>query len=487
MFSRIITIFSVSLFLLFLLPSVVHPQDKAAQIDEIMTAYHQNRQFNGSVLVAEHGDVLFKGGYGLANMEWDIPNTADTKHRIGSLTKQFTAMLIVQLAQEGTIELHIPIIRYLPEFRKDTGEKITIHHLLSHTSGLPNYTRISNFRELMRQHLTIQELVDTYAQEDLEFEPGSRFAYSNTGYLVLGAIIEKITGNSYETELRQRILEPVGMTNSGYDHNKTVLEKRASGYEKVFTGYENTEFIDMTIPHAAGAMYSTVDNLFKWDRALYTDTLLSNKWLKEYFEPRISRQRGKYAYGWNIISWPISSNGDSVKVIEHGGSINGFNVELARIEADSNTIILLNNTGGTVLNEISLKIVRILYGNEYEHPVTPVNEILRKTIIENGINKAKSVYADLKADQSGKHEFNPSQLYRLGYQLMAEQRYEDAIEIFKMNVEMYPENTYMYDSLGEAYMKNGQTDLAIKNYAKSLELNPDNTNAVNMLEKLQQE
>ncbi|MBD3276293.1 MAG: serine hydrolase [Candidatus Marinimicrobia bacterium] len=487
MLFRMNSILSACLLLIFLFPSVMQPQEKADQIDEIMDAYNENRQFNGSVLVAEHGDVLFKGGYGLANMEWDIPNTPDTKHRIGSVTKQFTAMLILQLAEEDKLDLHAPILTYLPDFREETGKQITTHHLLIHSSGLPNYTSTPNFRELTRQHLTIQEMVQKYAQEDLEFEPGARFAYSNTGYLVLGAIIEKITGNSYETELQQRILEPVGMDNSGYDHNSYVLEKRASGYDKVFTGYENTEFIDMTIPHAAGAMYSTVEDLFKWDRSLYNNKLLPRKWMQEYFEPRISTGRGEYAFGWFISNWPTGTEGDSVKVIEHGGGINGFNAGFVRLVRDEHTIILLNNTGGTILNEISRKIIRILYGNDYEVPVTPVTEILRQSIIEHGVEKAKSLYLDLRAEQEKKYEFNPSQLNSLGYQLMGAERYADAIEIFKLNVETYPENANAYDSLGEAYMNDGQTDLAIKNYARSLELNPDNTNAVNMLEKLQQD
>jgi CubicO group peptidase (beta-lactamase class C family) len=487
MLSRINTIVSAALLLVFLLPSLGQSQNKADQIDEIMTAYHDNRLFNGSVLVAEHGEVLFKDGYGLANMEWDIPNTSETKHRIGSVTKQFTGMLILQLAQEGKLDLHTPIINYLPDFRKETGNQITIHHLLSHTSGLPNYTSTPNFREVIRQHLTIQELVDKYAAEELEFEPGSKFAYSNTGYLVLGAIIEIITGNSYEAELKNRILDPVGMDDSGYDHNSTILEKRASGYEKVFTGYENTEFIDMTIPHAAGAMYSTAEDLFKWDRSLHNSKLLSKKWMQEYFEPRISTGRGGYAYGWFISNWPTGTEGDSVKVIEHGGGINGFNAGFIRLVNDEHTIILLNNTGGTNLAEISRKIIRILYGNDYEVPVTPVTEILRQTILDHGMAKAISVYQSLRTEQMEKYEFNPSQLNSLGYQLLGENRYDDAIEIFKLNVNTYPEDANAYDSLGEAYMNNGQTDLAIKNYARSLELNPDNTNAVNMLEKLQQE
>jgi CubicO group peptidase (beta-lactamase class C family) len=183
--------------------------------------------------VAENGKVIFKKGYGMANMEWNIPVETDTKFRLGSITKQFTSMLILQLVQEGKIKLEGKLTDYLPDYRKDTGDRITIHHLLNHTSGIPSYTGLPNFfQEISRNPYSVSDFVKKFASGDLEFEPGGKWNYNNSGYFLLGAIVERVTGKPYEQALKERILDPVGMKNTGYDHYDTILAKRAAGYEK---------------------------------------------------------------------------------------------------------------------------------------------------------------------------------------------------------------------------------------------------------------
>jgi CubicO group peptidase (beta-lactamase class C family) len=253
-------------------------QDKSAKIQEVLTLAHKYRQFNGTALVAENGKVIYKGAFGLANMEWAIPNTPDTKFRLGSITKQFTATLIMQLVEQGKIKLDGKLSDYLPDYRKDIGEKVTIHHLLTHTSGIPSYTGLPKFFEdVSRNPYKVDEFVKKYASGDLQFEPGSKFAYNNSGYFLLGAIIEKVTGKPYEQVLKENILDRVGMNNTGYDHHDTILQKRAAGYSKTPDGYTNAPYLDMSIPYAAGSMYSTVEDLYLWDQALYTDKLISAK------------------------------------------------------------------------------------------------------------------------------------------------------------------------------------------------------------------
>ncbi len=193
-------------------------QDKAAKIDEVMTAANKYRLFNGSVLVAENGKVIYKKGLGLAQMEWNIPNALDTKFRLGSITKQFTATLILQLVEQGKVKLDGKVSDYLPAYRKDIGEKVTIHQLLNHTSGIPSYTSLPGFfNDVSRNPFTVEDFVKKYASNNLEFEPGSKFSYNNSGYFLLGAIVEKVTGQTYEKALKERILDPVGMKNTGYD------------------------------------------------------------------------------------------------------------------------------------------------------------------------------------------------------------------------------------------------------------------------------
>ena len=457
-------------------------QDKAAKIDELMKAYNSYRQFNGAVLVAENGKVIFKKGYGLANMEWNIPVEPDTKFRLGSITKQFTSMLVLQLVQEGKIKPEGKLTDYLPDYRKDTGDRITIHQLLNHTSGIPSYTGMPNFfKDVSRNPYSVSDFVKKYASGDLEFEPGTKWNYNNSGYFLLGAIVERVTGKPYEQVLKERILDPVGMKNTGYDHQETILAKRASGYEKRPGGYVNAPYLDMSLPYAAGSLYSTVDDLYLWDQALYTDKLLSPQLKELMFKPGLSN----YAYGWVVQKGPLGAQGEPVTIIQHGGGINGFNTLITRLPESKNLIVLLNSTGGTKLQDMSQKIAAILFGKPYKAPLRDIADTLFDTIVEKDVQTAITQYRDLKATQQDAYDFSEPQLNDVGYRLLQGKRVKDSIEIFKLNVEMFPQGFNTYDSLGEAYMANGDKSLAIQNYKKSLELNPKNTSAVEALKKLE--
>lgn len=457
-------------------------QDKAAKIDELMKVYNSYQQFNGAALVAENGKVIFKKGYGMANMEWNIPIETDTKFRLGSITKQFTSMLVLQLVQEGKIKLEGKLTDYLPDYRKDTGDRITIHHLLNHTSGIPSYTGLPNFfQDISRNPYSVSDFVKKYTSGDLEFEPGSKWNYNNSGYFLLGAIVEHVTGKPYEQVLKERIFDPVGMKNTGYDHHDTILAKRASGYEKRPGGYINAPYLDMSLPYAAGSLYSTVEDLYLWDQALYTEKLLSPQLKEVMFKPGLSN----YAYGWIVRKAPLGAQGEPVAIIEHGGGINGFNTIIMRLPESKNLIVLLNNTGGTKLGEMSQKISAILFGKPYKLPPRDISETLFNTVTEKDVQAAIKQYRELKATQKDAYDFSEQQLNTLGYQLLQMKRLKDAIEIFKLNVEMFPKGFNTYDSLGDAYRESGDKDLAIQNYKKSLELNPNFTPTAEKLKKLE--
>ncbi len=339
-------------------------QSKAEKIDKLLTGYFDKGMLNGSVLVAEKGELLFKKGYGLANMEWNIPNRPDTKFRLGSITKQFTSMIIMQLVAEGKISIEGKLSDYLHYYRKDTGDKITVHHLLSHTSGIPSYTSMPDFFEkVSKKYFAVKDFVQKYCSGGLEFEEGTQYKYNNSGYFILGAIIEQVTGKKYENVLTERILKPLNMKNTGYDHHENILPNRAGAYQKKEngSGYENAPYLDMSLPYSAGSLYSTVEDLFIWDRALYKNELLKKKYKKIMFTPFLKN----YAYGWIITKDPSSK-----KAILHGGGINGFNTILVRLVEDRHFIVLLNNTGGTKLNDMAKNINRILYDIPVELPGT---------------------------------------------------------------------------------------------------------------------
>lgn len=453
---------------------------KAAKIDKVMTLANKYRLFNGTVLVAENGKVIYRKGLGRANMEWNIPNTPETKFRLGSITKQFTATLTLQLVEQGKIKLEGKISDYLPDYRKDIGEKVTVHQLLNHTSGIPSYTGMPGFfQDVSRDPYTVNDFVKKYTSNDLEFEPGSRFSYNNSGYFLLGAIIEKVTGKTYEEVLKEKIFDPVGMRNTGYDHHSDIIEKRATGYQKSADSYMNAPYLDMSIPYAAGSMYSTVDDLYLWDQALYTDLVLSAHSKELMFKPNLEN----YAYGWTITK---TSFDEKIPIITHGGGINGFTTTIVRFPAQKHLVVMLDNTaqGGSV-ERLARELTKILYNQPHSLPRMSIAETLFKTIGEKGIAAGIAQYRDLKLKQASAYDFSEPELNRLGYQLLGARKVNEAIEVLNLNVEAYPAAFNTYDSLGEAYMTNGNTELAIKNYRKSLELNPQNTGATQMLKRLE--
>lgn len=451
-------------------------EEKARLIDDLVKTYAEYNIFNGSILVAENGSILFEKGYGYADREQKLQNTPETKFRIASLTKQFTAMLIMQLVEQGKIKLDAKLSEYLSYYRKDNGDKITIHNLLTHTSGVPNYTNSTFMEKHVDKAITPKDLIITYGSGDLDFEPGSKYNYSNTAYVMLGAIIEQVTGKSYETVLQEQILSPLGMTNSGYEHNDIKMTNQATGYDNNPGEVVVSKFIDMSIPFSAGAMYSTVEDLYKWDRALYTDKLVSAESKQKIFTPFLNN----YGYGWNIIK---AKTMDAEKTIyTHSGGINGFSTNIMRVESDNLVIIVLSNYANGQASKISNEISKIMYNIPYKMPAKPITGFL----IPSGSKSFADAIAEAKELAKNKDEYNVNEgdINLLGYQLMQKGKLYDAIEIFKFNVEMFPNSSNVYDSLGEAYMTKGDKENALINYKKSVELDPDNVNGKKMIEKL---
>jgi len=476
---RLFTLFIVA----FISATNTFAQQNVQKIDGLLKQYYDYGQFNGSILVAEKGKIIYEKGFGMANMEWAIPNQPDTKFRIGSVTKQFTAALVLQLVEEGKIKLDGKITDYLTDYRKDTGGKVTIHQLLNHTSGIPSYTsRPKFFAEISRNPYGVSDFVKKFASGDLEFEPGSKFSYNNSGYSLLGAIIERVTGKSYETVLTERILKPLGMTNSGYDNHAPVLHKRASGYKKTPDGFVNAAYLDMSIPYAAGSIYSTVEDLFKWDQSLQEDKILSAESKRLMFTPGL----GNYGYGIRITDQPIGKTGQKIKTIGHGGGINGFNSLLLRAVEKQQTVMILDNVNlGQHHGKITNAIISILNGQPVEPPKRSIAETLYKIAIEKNVASAVTEYRRLKAENSPAFDFSETELNTLGYQLVGMKRMKDAIEIFKLNVEMFPTSGNPYDSLGETYLADDQKDLALANYKKAVELDPANANALLIVRRLE--
>jgi len=304
-----------------------------AESETLIAPIGNGDQFSGAVLVARNGVPVFRQAFGLANLEWEIPNTPDTKFRIGSITKQFTATAILQLAEAGKLSVDDPLLKYYPG-SPAAWNGITIRHLLTHTSGIPSFTSIPHFFDQQaRLDRTPKEIIELTQDKALEFAPGSKYAYDNTGYVILGYIIEMVSGEKYADYIQHHIFDPLAMKSSGYDVSETLIPKRAAGYSRGKDQFTNARFISMTEPYAAGSLYTTVDDILTWDQALYAAKLLTPASLQAMF----TDYGHGYGFGWVI------ANQFGHRHIVHAGAVNGFITRIDRYPEDKLTVVVFSN------------------------------------------------------------------------------------------------------------------------------------------------
>jgi CubicO group peptidase (beta-lactamase class C family) len=330
---------------------------EAARMDQIVQSYLTGNRFMGSVLVARGGDIVLNKGYGSADLEWKIPNSPESKFRLGSITKQFTAASILLLEERGKLKVDDPIKKYMPD-APAAWDKITFFHLLTHTSGIPNFTGFPEYPSVEPFAKTPAELVALFRDKPLEFEPGSKWNYSNSGYVLLGYLLEKISGESYAKFVQDNIFTPLGMKDSGYDSNSGIILHRASGYTLGKEGLENAGYINMTIPFSAGALYSTTGDLLRWEQGLFGGKLLSAESLKKMTTPF----KSDYAFGLFVRT----TNGR--KVISHDGGIEGFNTSMAYYPEDKLAVVVLGNVNGAAPGDIASKLGSVAHGEKVELP-----------------------------------------------------------------------------------------------------------------------
>jgi CubicO group peptidase (beta-lactamase class C family) len=333
-------------------------QDLSAKVDEYVNGLVKANQFSGSILVARDGKVLVSKGYGMANLEDETPNTPQTRFRLGSITKQFTATAIMMLEERGKLSVQDSICKYVTDCPQ-AWQQVTIRHLLSHTSGVPNFTSFPDYAKTMTQPATVDSLIARFKDKPLDFQPGERWSYSNSGYILLGHVIEKLSGKSYEAFLQENIFDPLKMTSTGYDSPARVIKHRAAGYITRGNVLINAPYLDMTIPHAAGALYSTVEDLYLWDQALYTEKLISKKSFDAMFTP----VKNDYGYGWGI------GKQYGLTRIAHGGGINGFVTYISRYPEAKAVVIVLSNFAQANTQGIATALAKMALADKMTLPV----------------------------------------------------------------------------------------------------------------------
>lgn len=321
------------------------------RLEAVAKSYTEGNVFMGTALVVAGDRVLLDQGYGMADLEWNLPNTPDVKFRLGSLTKQFTAALVLLLQQDGKLRIEDPVSKYLPDTPK-AWEKITVANLLGHTSGIPNFTSDKAFPAWCMSEHTHAEEIAFFRDKPLDFEPGSQFAYSNSNYEALGAIIEKVSRQEYGDLLRTRLFEPLGMQSTGLDTDELVLPKRAQGYHRSKNALLHARSESMTIPWAAGSTYSTTGDLLRWERGLFGGKVLDAASL----QAMTTAGKGDYGMGVQV------THRDGVTVVEHGGGIEGFNTQLSYVPERQITVAVLSNVNGAAPTAMGAQLLDVALG-----------------------------------------------------------------------------------------------------------------------------
>lgn len=391
-------------------PDLALPENAVEEIDRVVTTLYENGQFQGTVLVSVRGEVIYQGAFGYADISDSLPNTIDTKFRIASFTKPFTALLILQLVEDGIIGLEGKLTEYLPEFTPEGGDQITIHQLLTHTAGIIGHPRIPDLDDIEKRHYTRKELLDLIMKYDLIYEPGEGREYSNFGYALLALVLERVTGRSYDELLIDRICSPAGMSGTLSDVTEEPIEGRAVGYtHDYFLGPVEAPYLDMSFVLGAGQLLSTVGDLYLFDRALYTDRLLSDAGKELFFT----------MYGWFPMRYPFGTGWKTVLCNNLDGSINGFQSHTQRIAKDSVLIVAMRNIKEAVYeNQIVIKwpdaiaspVLAILYGEEYELSKISGAFTVFSALVRSGRSEAGRIHDEILRSGQGRYYLDDDEI-----------------------------------------------------------------------------
>lgn len=308
---------------LFILTAVTFSFSQAqtfeVKVDSLLSQIFKDKNGPGGVfMVAKNGKPIYQKAFGNANIELGIKMQTRNVFQLGSMTKQFTAIAILMLVEQGKIDLQKPISTYIPDY--PMGDKITVHHLLTHTSGIKDFTKMKSLNQIAQQNLSPKQMVDFFKNEPVDFNPGEKFEYNNSGYVILGYLIELVSGDTYENYINKNIFQKIGMKHSRYASDVAIIKDRAYGYQQKTSAYVNKTAISFSIPFSSGALMSTVDDMLLWQNALNNQLLLKSETIKKAFI-KYKLNCGEifnYGYGWHL------KDIDGIATREHGGSIFGF-------------------------------------------------------------------------------------------------------------------------------------------------------------------
>jgi CubicO group peptidase (beta-lactamase class C family) len=444
--------------------SVPAQKDLRAQVDAYMRAAVANDQFTGAVLVARDGVPLIDTAYGMASYELGVPNTPRTVFHIASITKQFTAMAILQLRDRGKLNVGDPICSYLANC-PPAWKPITIRQLLTHSSGIANVSSLPDWDEdLSMKHYSRGTFVDL----------GEKYEYSNSGYFLLGLIVERASGSSFSEYLKANIFSPLGMNSSGYDDNRAVVPGAASGYYSRGSAFITATYVDPSTRLGDTGIVSTTGDLLRWDQALYTDRLVSRRTLDEMFTPH----RNGYGYGWEI------GTRFGRKTVAHSGSDGGFSSYILRFPDDRLTVIILGNGDRMSAARAAIDLSAILFDAPYKMPVPQLRNALWDAVAQGGVAAATKQFDLARKATPPRTDANGETLLELGYDLIDARKLAEADAIFRFGLQRFPDLNYAWDGLADSAAARDDRSAAIDYFEHSLKLDPANDYAVRGLARL---
>lgn len=354
--------FCKTLLILFLFYSCTFVQGQTIQqdLDRLLSSHYPEDGPGATAIVTKGGETIYRNAFGKANLELDVDMRPDHVFEIGSITKQFTAVSILMLVEQGKLSLTDEITKFLPDYPTH-GHTITLHHLMNHTSGIKSYTSIPSFMQNARKDMTPKELIDTFKDEPIDFAPGEAYEYNNSAYIILGYIIEDITGSTYEDYVEEKLFKPAGMTNSRYGHKREIIKNRATGYQPADGGFEIAEYLSMTLPYAAGSLMSNVDDLSKWQIAMNKNMFITEASKQLAWDDYTLNDGSNigYGYGWG----PGKING--TKSVEHGGGIFGYETMGIYVPEEDVYVAVLTNSNGSNSTDNAIKVAAISLGKPY--------------------------------------------------------------------------------------------------------------------------
>lgn len=475
-------------------PAAESPSSKAKIFEEYITRMAELDEFNGNVLVAEKGEVIYRKAIGQRSAEPGDLLDLGSQFRLASASKPFTAMAVMRLKEAGKLDYDDPVRKYIPEW---PYEGATIRNLLNHTSGVPRYAQL--FGEHWKPELRyddpariiegtgqmIQMFIDH--QPEVYFQPGEQYGYSDTGYVLLSIIVERASGVPFHQYMRESVFLPAGMEDTYVFSplREDPLTNRAYGIMPALDGkgLKTLDFYYLSPLPGAGAVYSTLEDLYSWDRVLYTEELVSASTLQEAFTPATLNNGDTTGYGFG---WSIRKTSSGGKEVSHSGYVAGFGIELIRRPDEDASIIILTNCDLFLWGGIIQNLSRILEGEDYELPKLSVARAISPTLMNEGIESVRQQYFELKQNRADDYNFDEGELIGLGNTLRRENYVEESLLILKFNAEEHPDSAIVWHALGDHYFALDDTENAMAYYRKGLEIDPEFSRSKGMLQHLEE-